>query len=54
MSLTARRSCASFFVAERCRETRRPEAMVEGGELTDAAWARIAPLMPENRRRGKQ
>ncbi len=28
--------------------------MVERGELTDEAWARIAPLMPENGRRGKQ
>ena len=26
--------------------------MVKRGELTDEAWARIAPFMPENRRRG--
>ncbi len=26
--------------------------MVKGGELTDEAWARIAPLMPENGRHG--
>ena len=26
--------------------------MVERGELTDEAWARIAPLLPENGRRG--
>jgi transposase len=31
---------------------RRPEAMVKRGELTDEAWARIAPLLPENGRRG--
>lgn len=28
--------------------------MVGRGELTDAAWARIAPLLPANGRRGKQ
>ena len=28
--------------------------MVGRGELTDAAWAQIAPLLPENGRRGKQ
>ncbi len=28
--------------------------MVRRGELTDEAWGRIAPLMPENGRRGKQ
>src|ERR671927_1022843 len=28
--------------------------MVGRGELTDAAWARIAPLLPKNGRRGKQ
>ena len=26
--------------------------MVKRGELTDEAWARIAPLLPENGRRG--
>ena len=26
--------------------------MVKKGELTDEAWARIAPLLPENGRRG--
>ena len=26
--------------------------MVKRGELTDEAWAQIAPLMPKNRRRG--
>ena len=26
--------------------------MVKRGELTDEAWAQIAPLMPENGRRG--
>jgi transposase len=32
---------------------RRPEAMLfKRGELTDEAWARIAPLLPENGRRG--
>src|ERR687886_940330 len=31
---------------------RRPEAMIKRGELTDEAWARIAPLLPENGRRG--
>src|SRR5215210_4472378 len=31
---------------------RRPEAMVKKGELTDEAWAQIAPLLPENGRRG--
>jgi transposase len=28
--------------------------MVGRGELTDAAWARIEPLLPRNGRRGKQ
>ena len=28
--------------------------MVRRGELTDAAWEQIAPLLPENGRRGKQ
>ncbi len=28
--------------------------MVGRGELTDEAWERIAPLLPENGRRGKQ
>ena len=28
--------------------------MVERGELTDEAWERIAPFLPENGRRGKQ
>ena len=28
--------------------------MVGRGELTDAAWVRIAPLLPTNGRRGKQ
>jgi transposase len=28
--------------------------MVGRGELTDAAWVRIAPLLPANGRRGKQ
>ena len=28
--------------------------MVGRGELTDAAWVRIAPLLPQNGRRGKQ
>lgn len=28
--------------------------MVGRGELTDVAWSRIAPLLPENGRRGKQ
>lgn len=28
--------------------------MVGRGELTDAAWARIAPLLPENGKRGGQ
>src|SRR3712207_3164301 len=28
--------------------------MVGRGELTDNAWGRIAPLLPENGRRGKQ
>ena len=28
--------------------------MVGRGEVTDAAWARIAPLVPKNGRRGKQ
>ena len=28
--------------------------MVGRGELTDAAWARIAPRLPARRRRGKQ
>ena len=28
--------------------------MVGRGELTDAAWAWIAPLLPANGRRGKQ
>ena len=28
--------------------------MVGRGELTDTAWARIAPLLPSGRRRGKQ
>ena len=28
--------------------------MVGRGELTDAAWAALAPLLPANRRRGKQ
>ncbi len=28
--------------------------MVRRGELTDEAWGRIAPLVPENGRRGKQ
>ena len=28
--------------------------MVRRGELTDEAWERIAPLLPENGRRGKQ
>jgi transposase len=28
--------------------------MVKRGELTDKAWERIAPLLPENGRRGKQ
>ena len=28
--------------------------MVRRGELTDDAWERIAPLLPENGRRGKQ
>jgi transposase len=28
--------------------------MVGRGELTDAAWAQIAPLLPRNGRRGKQ
>ena len=28
--------------------------MVGRGELTDRAWGRIAPLLPENGRRGKQ
>ena len=27
--------------------------MVGRGELTDKAWGRIAPLLPENGRRGK-
>jgi transposase len=27
--------------------------MVKRGELTDEAWARIAPLLPENGRRGR-
>ena len=27
--------------------------MVGRGELTDAAWARIVPLLPANGRRGK-
>ena len=31
---------------------RKPEAMVKKGELTDESWARIAPLLPEIRRRG--
>src|SRR5918912_3702447 len=31
---------------------RRPEAMVKKGELTDEAWAQIAPLLPENGGRG--
>jgi hypothetical protein len=26
--------------------------MIERGELADVAWAQIAPLMPENMRRG--
>jgi hypothetical protein len=30
----------------------RPEAIVNKGEITDEAWARIAPLLPENGRRG--
>jgi hypothetical protein len=33
---------------------RRPEAMVKKGELPDEAWARIAPLLAENGRRGGQ
>lgn len=28
--------------------------MIRRGELTDGAWERIAPLLPENGRRGKQ
>ena len=28
--------------------------MTRRGELTDEAWERIAPLLPENGRRGKQ
>lgn len=28
--------------------------MVKRGELTDEAWRQIAPLLPENGRRGKQ
>ena len=28
--------------------------MVGRGELTDTAWAKIAPLLPSGRRRGKQ
>jgi len=28
--------------------------MVGRGELTDKAWENIAPLLPENGRRGKQ
>ena len=28
--------------------------MVKRGELTDEAWERIVPLLPENGRRGKQ
>ena len=33
---------------------RRTRAVVRRGELTDEAWERIAPLLPENGRRGKQ
>ena len=28
--------------------------MVKRGKLTDKAWEQIAPLLPENGRRGKQ
>ena len=31
---------------------RRTEAILKKGELTDEAWARNAPLLPENGRRG--
>src|SRR5829696_6239280 len=30
------------------------KAVVRRSELTDGAWERIAPLLPENGRRGKQ
>jgi transposase len=41
-----------LLLIERCHKMRRPEAIVKRGELTDEAWARIAPLLPENLRRG--
>ena|SRR3712207_3498782 len=41
-----------LLLIERCHEMRRLEAIVKRGELTNEAWARIAPLLPENGRRG--
>jgi transposase len=34
--------------------SKRERAMGRRGELTDAAWVRLRPLLPENGRRGKQ
>ena len=36
------------------RSWRREVRSANRGELTDEAWERIAPLLPENGRRGKQ
>jgi len=36
------------------RGTRRSAALVGRGDLTDKAWVRIVPLLPENGRRGQQ
>ena len=35
-------------------EIGRYRAVARRGELTDEVWKRIAPLLPENGRRGKQ
>jgi transposase len=42
-------SLRAFATAERSAP-----AMVKRGEITDKAWERISPLLPENGRRGKQ
>ena len=54
MGLTAAYLAARQMLASLCCEANGKEGtnLVGRGEITDAAWERIAPLMPENGRLG--